>query len=816
MQVIKRVCLIFIFIVVAQTLATFITVSAAQLKDDIRSGQGVSASSATREKALRVARFENRPNIDARLDEAVWQHATILRNFVQTQPGDNLPPSQATEVSLGYDEQFLYIGIQAQDEAGKVRATVAKRDDVLKDDYISIYLDTFNDKRRAYLLIFNPLGVQQDGIYSEGQEPDYSVDIVMQSKGLVTDKGYTIEVAIPLKSLRYEIGEGKFWGLQVQRRIKHLNDEEDSWMPLVRGQSGFLIQAGLVTGFADIASGRALEIIPSLTLSETGRRVPVLPPGISQSDVTGRLVNQPVAFDTGLTMKFGLTSNITLDLALNPDFAQVEADQPVVTANQRFPLFFEEKRPFFLEGIDIFQTPLKVVHTRTIVDPDIALKLSGKRQRNTFGLLLATDNAPGNFSEEELANPILRPDIERFIDRKAYIGVLRLKRDFGQESNLGLIATSYNFIEKHNQLFGIDGRFSLDRQTTITFQALGTTARRFFYDPESDHSTYRTGKGFGYSSQVQRTGRHLNVTLSGNGRTADYVADVGFTSRTDTNAWDLQVRYNSEPKPDSRLISWSLASSSHMQFDWRGRSQYSYQAWRSALNFKRQTYLKADFYTDYARVFEEEFGAKRTAQRQGAFLGEPERSTVWQGFTIEAGATPGKKYSTTVVIDRSWKAFDYDFGAGAKFPRVSPLALTDPYAPLDPGPGNTTDMIASFNWQPTDGLRTSLSYTKSRLVRRDTQLVAYDQNLYSLRSTYQFTPFTFIRARMDYDSLQANIRAQLLAGWTPNPGTSVYLGYNDDLNYNAFGPFTGYFEKGFQRNRRTFFIKMSYLFRRNL
>jgi hypothetical protein len=813
MQAIKRVHLFFIFIAITQTLAVCITVSAAQPGNPAAMQQEVLTSSANRKKALRVVHFDKQPDIDARLDEAVWQQATSLRDFVQTQPGDNTPPSQPTEVLLGYDEHFLYIGIQARDETGKVRATVAKRDDVLKDDYVSIYLDTFNDRRRAYLLMFNPLGVQQDGIYSEGQEPDYSVDIVMQSKGMITGTGYTIEVAIPLKSLRYEVGEGKVWGIQVQRRIKHLNDEEDSWMPLVRGQAGFLIQAGQITGFENIASGRALEIIPSLTISESGRRVPALPGNALQNNTAGRLVNQPVGFDTGLTMKFGITPNITLDLALNPDFAQVEADQTVVTANQRFPIFFEEKRPFFLEGIDIFQTPLKVVHTRTIIDPDVALKLSGKRQRNTFGLLLASDNAPGNFSEEERTDPVIRPLIERFVDRKVYIGVLRVKRDFGQESNVGLIATSYNFIEKHNQLFGVDGRLSLDKQTTLTFQALGTTSRRFFYDPESDQSSYRTGNGFGYSSQLQRTGRHLNVTLSGNGRTPDYIADVGFTSRTDTNVWSLLVRYNSEPKPDSRLISWSLSSSSLMQFDWQGRSQYSYQAWRSAWNFKRQTYLKADFYTDYARLFEEEFGAKRTAQRQGAFLNAPERRTVWQGFTIEAGATPGKKYSATVVIDRSWNPFDYDFGAGAKFPRVSPAALTNPYAALDPGTGDTTDIIASFNWQPTDALRTSLSYTKSRLVRDDTKLVAYDQNIYALRSTYQFTPFTFARVRIDYDSLQANVRAQLLTGWTPNPGTAVYLGYNDDLNYNGFSPFTGHFEKGFQRNRRTFFIKMSYLFR---
>jgi hypothetical protein len=200
----------------------------------------------------------------------------------------------------------------------------------------------------------------------------------------------------------------------------------------------------------------------------------------------GRFVNAGVKPDAGLTAKLTLTSGVTLDAAINPDFAEVEADQLVVTANQRYPIFFEEKRPFFLEGIEIFKTPIKAVHTRTIIDPDVAVKLTGKRGRNSFGLMCASDNAPGNFSEDEKADPLTRPDIERFIGRNASIGVLRLKHDIGKESSVGLIATSYNFVEKHNQLFGFDGRLTPNPKTVFQFQALGTTSRRYFYDPEQD------------------------------------------------------------------------------------------------------------------------------------------------------------------------------------------------------------------------------------------------------------------------------------------------------------------------------------------
>src|SRR5437870_413330 len=220
----------------------------------------------------------------------------------------------------------------------------------------------------------------------------------------------------------------------------------DSWVPVSRDISGTLTQEAHLTGLEGISTERTLEMIPSLTLSETGKRVNAFSAAQLTANPTlldpGRMLNEPIKADLGLTMKYGITPTVTLDLAINPDFAQVEADQTVVLANQRFPIFFEEKRPFFLEGIDIFQTRLQAVHTRAIVDPDIAVKLSGKRGRNTFGILMASDNAPGNFTAEEKTDPVNA----RFVGKNAYIAILRLKRDIGEkDSSIGLLATSYNF-----------------------------------------------------------------------------------------------------------------------------------------------------------------------------------------------------------------------------------------------------------------------------------------------------------------------------------------------------------------------------------
>src|ERR1051326_1024553 len=349
---------------------------------------------------VRIAKFDKAPVIDGRLDDDVWKTAAVFKDFYQTSPGDNVAPSKPTETMIGYDAKTLYIAFHCFDEPDKVRATVAKRDDVLNsiEDSIRVLLDTFNDKRKAYVLAFNPLGIQMDGIRTEGVNVDFSVDIVMQSKGTLTEDGYVVEVAIPFKSLRYEAGKGKLWGIQIFRIIQRFNGEQDSWMPISRDINGILNQAGHITGLEGISAERTLELIPSITVSETGKLLPHF--DFIPND-PGRMVNEPIKLDLGLTAKYTLTPTSTINLTINPDFAQVEADATVVTTNQRFPIFYQEKRPFFLEGIDMFQLPLNVVHTRTIIDPEVAVKLVGKSGRNSYGLMMAADKGPGTFTGDE-------------------------------------------------------------------------------------------------------------------------------------------------------------------------------------------------------------------------------------------------------------------------------------------------------------------------------------------------------------------------------------------------------------------------------
>lgn len=784
-------------------------------------------------KPVVIPRFEKVPVIDGKLDDEVWKSAAVFKDFYQWRPSDSGAASARTEVFMGYDSRFIYFAFHAYDDRSKVRANVAKRDSIFDDDSVGMIVDTFNDKRRAYELFFNPLGIQADGFLTEGGDDDFSVDIVMESKGMLTEDGYTVEISVPFKSLRYEAGKGKLWGIHFLRQIQHVNGEQDSWMPISKDHSGLLSQEGHITGLEGISTERTLELIPSLTLSETGKRK--APVTLAQLSQGGRFVNEPIKFDPGLTGKYSLTPTVTLDFAVNPDFAQVESDQLVVTANQRFPIFFEEKRPFFLEGIDIFRTQINAVHTRAIIDPDVAVKLTGKVGRNTFGLLLASDNGPGNFSEDERlsANP-------RLVDKNAEAGVLRLKRDIGkQDSFIGFLATHYKFVDRYNNLAGLDSRFRINKTTTFSAQVLATQSRNFFFFPDEGRSIDRKKSGFIYALNYEQDGRHFGHNLSAVGRTRYYRSDVGFNRRVNTNHINWFIRYNSEPKPKAMLVSWRVYTELSTNFDWQGNLQNANNEAQLQLRFAHQT--SVGFGTDkgYERVFESEFGPTRRAlpnciaRNNCTFAGDDnERSTSTRGFYFFAGSTINKKISLNMFANLRAGDFDFDFGAGPRFPRVSPGALaarrardaglcngaTPPAvcsAPQDPGAGDFFHIDASMSYQPTTALRLTLDFTKERLRRYDTGLLAFDENIVSLRGTYQFTRFLFARARGDFDSIASTMKGQFLLGYTPNPGTAFYVGYNDDLNRRGFNPFSGQLEPGFRRNGRTFFIKMSYLFRKS-
>ena len=800
--------------------------------------------------------------IDGRPDEEIWQRAAVFKDFYQTGPGYNAAPSKPTEVYMLYDEKHLYLAFKCWDERDQVRATVAKRDNLGNEDNVRVWLDTYDDRRRAYVLWFNPFGIQQDGIYTEGRGADFSVDIVMESKGVIEDWGWSVEVKIPFKSLRYAAGKGKHWGFNTARNIQRLNGEFDQWMPDDRDVSGFLIKSGRITGLDEIKYERTIEVVPSITISETGLRKRTIPNrGFAQFGAyhpifnpiglrdPGKFTNDPIKNELGVNLKYTFSPNITLDAAINPDYAEIEADAPVVTANQRFPIFFQEKRPFFLEGKDIFETSLQPFYSRTIIDPDIAVKLSGKSGKNTFGFLAASDNAPGNYSEDErgellvcqqgrvddIANgrtPRRCSSIEEFLDKNANFGVVRLKRDLGSENNLGFFAAARTFPKNRNVVGGFDGRFKLDPKTLMTFQVLETYSKKRF------PGGYRVGNGFGYNWNLDYTADRYGWFVEATGRTRDYRADAGFTQRVNSNTIFLASRFSTRSDPKAKIIRADWRQFGRLIYDWQGRGHDSLLGTRVNLQMQGNLFANVEVGTGHEKDFAHEF--------PGGFVGAPTRASKQFYYSVNLNKNVNKQLFVYGFTGMIFNAFDYDFGAGFRYPRASgafqdylaspqyaeylrqlylyqanPVGVfpdIDEIAPvpaLDPGTGRQFDVNFGIEYKPVDPLRISLDYRKSKLKRDDTGLIAFDTNIFSLRSTYSFTRFTFVRARWDYDTLNSNASGQLLFAWNPNPGTAFYAGYNDNFNYNGFNPFTNQGEAGFARNSRTFFVRASYLFRKS-
>ncbi len=403
-------------------------------------------------------------HVDARLDEKAWEAAAVIPLTHEWFPGDNTEPPVATVALVTFDSTNFYVGFRASDpDPSAIRAYLADRDTAFSDDTVGFILDTFNDRRRAFQFRINALGVQMEAQSSDidGTE-DWSWDIIWNSAGRITDVGYVVEVAIPLKQLRFPrttASEVQTWGFlamrdyprNVRHRLRSVENDRD--------KNCFVCQAPSLTGFRHLEPGRNLELDPTVTMTRTDSRD--FPDGVLESGDEDA--------EAGLTVRWNVTPNLALNATLNPDFSQVEADAAQLDVNERFALFFPEKRPFFLEGADFFNSPFDVVFTRTVADPKYGVKLTGKQGRDSFGVFLAEDRInnlifPGNqgSSSESLSEDVLS-------------GVVRYRRDVGKRSNLGfLYAGRQGDGDYANEVYGVDGTLRLTDSDTVRFQALGS------------------------------------------------------------------------------------------------------------------------------------------------------------------------------------------------------------------------------------------------------------------------------------------------------------------------------------------------------
>src|SRR3989344_2087046 len=398
----------------------------------------VRAASPAERPTVSVPRVERAPTLEDFLEmkpngEMEGKLAKV-EGFIQRTPSDGKPSTQRTEVYLGYDDKNLYaVFICFDSEPGRIRARMAPRETIFGDDIVEIMLDTFHDERRAYAFVTNPFGIQWDALWTEGgsgggggggpSEFDSSFDTLWHSRGQPTDQGYVVWMAIPFKSLRFSDSPRQTWGLLFNRDIPRLN-EETFWPHYSSRIQGRLNQTATLEGLENISPGRNIQLIPFgvfRSFRAPDERDPLRP----------QFEREQADFDAGLDAKFVFRDSLVLDVAVNPDFSQVESDEPQVTVNQRFEVFFPEKRPFFIENASFFATPINLVFSRRIAAPQFGVRLTGKAGPYAIGAFVIDDEAPG----ESVA------DTDPLTDTRALFAIFRVNRDIGKQSTLGFIFT---------------------------------------------------------------------------------------------------------------------------------------------------------------------------------------------------------------------------------------------------------------------------------------------------------------------------------------------------------------------------------------
>ena len=753
-------------------------------------GQDVSA---TRRSDLDIAIPKLEPtllSIDGFLNENMWNQAAVTSDFTEYIPTDGRPAEDQTRVLVWYGSEALYIGIEADEVHGEVRSTLADRDKLDNDDRVVIVLDTYDDQRSAFAFIVNPIGQQADGMLRDvssassfGVSLPFSIDenpdFVFTSQGRLTEKGFVVEIEIPFKSLRFGNAKSQNWGFNVLRKVQH-SDYWSSWSGARLGGASFLAQNGSLTGLSELTRGRVLDINPEIRGAM--QRGP--DPASFERDITDPL---------GLNARYGLSSNMVINATLNPDFSQIEADVAQINYDPRRSVSFPEKRPFFLDGIEMFSTPTRLIYTRSIANPLAAVKLAGKTGSTTIAALSAIDNSGPSIAEVDAS----------------YINAIRLKRDLGGQNSLGVVYTDRMHGDWANRVFALDGNliandtYSIRAQTGFS-STTGIDGIAPMWNASANVSTRKWSGGVntsGYHADfdpaVGFLSRGNQVTIGASAVRTIYGKEGAFLERSSlsvrlTGAWEYQGFFDGDDPEDIRFYP-------TFNFQMRGGWNLNIFTWIETFgypgNFFTHYYLKTD------TGFE-------------PYKGVPNLFNI--GPMISLSTPQFNKFSGSVR---------YGFGRDPNY---------DEWA-------DANIRIIEFNgrYTPTDQLRFEFRYDHQQHFRASDKSLVSLSRVPRLKIEYQITPTLFVRfvgqyrasykdalrddSRTDLpvyfqtsdgsfvkaDSRRSNnMQADFLMSYRPTPGTVVFIGYG-----TAMSEMDTYRFRDITRRADGFFMKLSYLFR---
>lgn len=737
------------------------------------------------ETSIAAPRTQVAVEIDGRLTDAAWQGAGVLTGFSQYNPVDRQPAADSTEVLVIYDDYAIYFGIRAFEAHGAVAATLADRDKIASNDHVELYLDTFDDRRRALLFAVNAFGIQSDGTFIEGAGVDRSPDFIYESKGRLTEYGYEVEIRIPFKSIRYQQLPTQQWGIQVLRRVMHSGADE-TWTAVERGATSFLEQSGRLRDLSGLRRGLVMDLNPVMTATTPGGPT-------SSTDRTWRYRQQDPEF--GGTVRWAATPNLSLTGTLNPDFSQVESDVGQTIFDPRQAIAFPERRPFFLEANENFQVPNALIFTRRIVSPIAAVKVSGKVGDDNIGILSARDD--GGMAEDPLFN------------------ILRLRRDLGRGSTAGVVYTDRVQGSDYNRVAAVDTRLLLGSRYVLSGQVGASftenAGARADGRPLFDFTLVQTGRASGFTAVFEGVHPEFEAS-SGFIPRAGIVRAVFMPRRTwfpensvfqsisfspiSDNTWEWERFVRGTEPNDIKL---NTSTTAVLRGGWNA----TFYTWTET--FKIPAFL----YTDY---FIERRDAGGAVLDTVPFVGTDRLTNI--GVNTRLATPQWRRFSASV---------DVSAGQDDNFDEWSSAWILYTTVEVD--------------WRPTEQLRVNLRHLEQRVDRKSDGSLVRLRAIPRLKIEYQVARPIFVRVVGQYDGLKVDelrddsrtedpilirtatgfrraspidrggLRVDWLFSYQPNPGTVFFAGYGASMGSEGFEP------SDLQRTSDGFFVKFSYLFR---
>jgi len=708
--------------------------------------QGAAPFQPTFLPGLEVRRATGAIRIDGDLDDPGWIGAAVADGFTQHSPGDLLEPPVHSEAWVTYDDENLYVALIAADDPGEVRVSWCERDAIFRDDYFGIMLETYGDLAWGYEFFVNPYGIQGDlRVNSDGSE-EIGFDLIWQSRGRITPDGYQVELAIPFASLRFPDRAEQTWRFNVWRDHQREVRRRYTWAAIDRDISCWMCQWGTLTGVSDITPGRNIDLIASGVGYQTYRREPPHDPHgpFEREDPEGRL---------SLNARYGITSSASVEVAVNPDFSQIESDAGQIDVNSTFALFYPERRPFFQEGSDLYGTWIDAIYTRSINDPQAAVKLTGTFGRYAVLYLLARDrNSPVLLPGEERSyRPLARNAIH---DVASYTNIVRLRRTLLENSYVGFLATDRRFDERFDgsgSTAGIDGRIRFHPTTQLEFQAVAS------HTEEPNDTTLTAGINSIVFDRAGHTYGFDGETFSGHALYASLERETSHWSN-DLDFWEYSP------------------------------------AFRTANGFTRQNHYRQVIYANsvYFRPNRDllvEWGQNLNLGRRWNYDGEFKSdwidASLWTSFVTQTHVATGVEFSREAYggqrfdnLLAAWIDVDShpsEWGEGGFYVR---RGRTIYRTASDPRTANDWVAEAWISLKPHARMRIQPSFSYYQLAERRGGATIFDGYIARTRITFQFTRELFLRLITQYDDFDRALDLEPLLTYRLNPFTVLYLGAN--------------------------------------